>query len=73
MRWLAGKALGCGSPARRRGAVTFQGKYDVASATRATSQAAVALAGKSLTAVDKNGAHKAAPVLSCPAHHAKHK
>jgi A-macroglobulin TED domain len=69
VKWLTRHSIGCSSKASRRGAVRFQGKYDVATATRATSQAVVALAGDTLTAVDKDGAHNAAPVLFCPAHH----
>jgi hypothetical protein len=72
-KWLARHSVGCSSPAKRRGAVRLQAKYQKATAVRATSQAGVALAGRTFTAVDKDGAHKAAPVLACPAHHAKHK
>jgi hypothetical protein len=73
VKWLDRHAVGCSSAAKRRGAVRFQSTYDVAGATRATSQATVALAGKTLTAVDKNGAHKAAPVLACAPRNTKHK
>jgi hypothetical protein len=73
LKWLAHHAVGCGQPSARRGAVRYQGKFDPATALRATSQAGVALAGRSLAGVDRNGASAAAPALSCPAHHRKKK
>jgi hypothetical protein len=65
-KWLAAAQLGCASSAPKRGAVSYQGKYAAATAVRATSQAGVALAGKALVTVDKNGARAATPVLKCP-------
>jgi hypothetical protein len=72
LAWLSRAQLGCSSSAGKRGAVQSDGKtYDVSTAVRATSQAGVALAGLSLTGVDRNGGTKAEPVLACPKHHKK--
>jgi hypothetical protein len=63
-KWLHSAQVGCSAKADRRGAVTFEGKYD-SSAGVATSQAAEALAGKPLAWVDQAGVVAAAPVLAC--------
>jgi hypothetical protein len=70
-RWLTKQQLGCGAKAARRGAVKFEGTFGKATAIRATSQAGAALALTPLAWADKGGAHNAAPVLACPAHHKK--
>jgi hypothetical protein len=72
-RWLAGRQLGCGATKARRGAVPFEHSYERTGAVRATSQAGVALADRSLTQVDKDGASAPTPALSCPKHHGKSK
>jgi hypothetical protein len=71
--WLAGRQAMCSAKKSQRGAVVYQGKkFSKSTATRATSQAGVALAGKSLSQVDSKGATSAALTLSCPAPHKKH-
>jgi hypothetical protein len=63
--WLRNHQQGCRATTAR-GAVRFQGaKYVAATALRATSQAGVALAYKSLSEVDIDGSHLATPVLKC--------
>jgi hypothetical protein len=62
--WLQGRQLGCSAGRSRRGAVRFESSYD-SSAQLATSQAGVALARASLATVDRGGAHRATPTLSC--------
>jgi hypothetical protein len=64
--WLRARQQGCGAPAPQRGAVTYAGRYD-ASALRATTQAAAALAGVPLTTLTATGAESAALVLACAA------
>jgi hypothetical protein len=62
--WLRQHQVGCGGKKGHRGAVKFQDKYD-GSALRATSQAAAALAGRSLASIDRIGAHRSTPELAC--------
>jgi prenyltransferase beta subunit len=70
LTWLRKQQLGCGAPPKQFGAVTFSGhQYTKATAIRATSQAGVALAGKSLAQVDSNGESGPQPPQVCPAHH----
>jgi hypothetical protein len=70
IRWLRRHQEGCGAKASRRGAVLFQsGKFDPATALRATSQAGAALALRPLNWIDRTGASGPAPVLRCPAAH----
>jgi hypothetical protein len=72
-KWLIGQQLQCSAKKAQRGAVVLQGKkYSKSTATRATSQSGVALAGKSLAQVDNTGAKSAALALACPAPHKKH-
>jgi hypothetical protein len=66
IHWLRGQQVGCAGRAGRRGAVNFQQGYDPAASLLATSQAATALARKSLAEIDRRGAHKATPRVSCP-------
>jgi hypothetical protein len=64
--WLERNQVGCGSHhPSRRGAVNFQHGYDPAASLLATSQAGVALAHESLAQVDRKGARKVAPAISC--------
>jgi hypothetical protein len=65
--WLLAHQELCGAKPGRRGAVRYQGKYQAATAIRATSQAGAALALTPLTAIDRSGAHAATPILACPA------
>jgi hypothetical protein len=64
--WLKGNQVGCSAHVARRGAVNFQHGYDPAASLLATSQAGVALAHKSLAQIDRSGARKATPGISCP-------
>jgi hypothetical protein len=66
IHWLRGQQVGCGGHPAHRGAVNFQQGYDPAASLIATSQAATALARKSLAQVDRKGAHQATPRISCP-------
>jgi hypothetical protein len=68
IHWLHGQQVGCVRQAVRRGAVNFQDGYDPAASLLATSQAGTALAHASLAQVDRAGARKATPRISCPAH-----
>jgi hypothetical protein len=64
--WLLRHQEGCRAKAARRGAVRFQGRrFDPATAVRATSQAAAALALRPLDWIDRSRARSAAPVLNC--------
>jgi hypothetical protein len=65
MNWLKGQQVGCAGRAGRRGAVNFQQGYDPAASLLATSQAGTALARKSLAQIDRAGATKATPRISC--------
>ncbi|HVS67087.1 MAG TPA: prenyltransferase/squalene oxidase repeat-containing protein [Mycobacteriales bacterium] len=66
VRWLTSHQEGCKAKVGRHGAVRVQGgKYVAATAIRATSQAAVALAGRALSWIDKTGASASAPTLKC--------
>lgn len=65
--WLRAHQQGCSAPAAQRGAVRYKSTYDAATATRATVQAAQALAGKTLVTIDNAGAAAAAPTLYCAA------
>jgi hypothetical protein len=67
--WLATRQFGCSAKAADRGAIAYTAKsttYNAGSDVLATTQAGVALAGKPLAWVDKQGAHAATPVLACP-------
>jgi hypothetical protein len=63
--WLKRRQVGCSAHRNRRGAVNFQHGYDPASSLLATSQAGTALSRKSLVAVDRKGARRATPRISC--------
>ena len=69
--WLKSRQLGCSVKTSGRGAVAFSTKKDalsdneLATTILATSQAGVALAGRSLAQVDKLGAGKPAPHTAC--------
>jgi hypothetical protein len=63
--WLLAHQIGCGGKPARRGAITFENKYD-ASALLATTQAATALAGKSLLKINSRASFNPAPVMTCP-------
>jgi hypothetical protein len=65
IHWLKGQQVGCAGRAGRRGAVNFQQGFDPAASLLATSQAATALARTSLAEIDRTGAHKATPRISC--------
>lgn len=66
MKWLKGAQIGCAAKPGQRGAVSFNGStYNKGTDIRATAQAGVALAGVSLTQVDKNGSTNVEPVLGC--------
>lgn len=72
-KWLAGQQQLCGAKKSQRGAVVYQGnKFSKSTATRATSQAIVALAGKSLAQVDNADTKKAVLTLRCSAHKHHH-
>lgn len=72
-KWLAGQQQLCGAKKSQRGAVVYQGNtFSKATATRATSQAGVALAGKSLAQVDKANATGDVLALQCKAHKKHH-
>lgn len=62
--WLRSHQVRCGGKPERRGAVTFQNKYD-GSALLATSQAGAALARTPLAWIDRGGSAGAAPTLRC--------
>lgn len=64
--YLRGLQVGCAGTTAQRGAVTFSGTFR-ATAVRATSQAAQALAGKTLAQITESGAGAAAPTLACAA------
>jgi hypothetical protein len=66
IHWLRGQQVGCAGRAARRGAVNFQHGYDPAASLLATSQAATALARASLAEIDRRGARRATPRISCP-------
>lgn len=65
IHWLRGQQVGCAGRAARRGAVNFQQGYDPAASLLATSQAATALARKSLAEIDRRGSRKATPRIHC--------
>ena len=66
LRWLVRHQEGCKAKAARRGAVRVNdGKFVAATALRATSQAAAALATRPLGWIDKGGATPSAPTLKC--------
>lgn len=64
--YLRSLQIGCAGPAAQQGAVTFSGTFG-ATAVRATSQAAQALAGKALAQISATGATAGAPALACAA------
>jgi hypothetical protein len=64
--WLEGQQVGCSGRADRRGAVNFQDGYDPAASLLATSQAGTAFAHRSIAQIDRKGARKATPTISCP-------
>jgi hypothetical protein len=66
IRWLERRQVGCSVHTARRGAVNFQSTYDPAASLLATSQAGTALAHRSLAQVDRAGAGRATPGISCP-------
>jgi hypothetical protein len=63
--WLRKHQIGCSGKSGRRGAVTFAGTYNHATALRATTQAAQALALKWLGSITDTNAIDAAPRLTC--------
>ena len=72
LRWLRKQQIECGHGARAIGAVTLTGHdYSKATALRATSEAGVALAGKSLAQVDRNDKAGIQLTPVCPVHHKK--
>jgi hypothetical protein len=74
LTWLQKRQLRCEAKPAKRGAVAYDTDpvFSKAKAIRATSQAGVALAGKSLAQVDVTGALPATLPLACSKHHKKH-
>jgi cell division septation protein DedD len=64
--WLRSLQVGCEGTAEQRGAITLNGTFDD-SAVRATTQAAVSVAGVALTTLTAAGGAEDAPALDCPA------
>jgi hypothetical protein len=65
LKWLLSHQQGCSAAKGSRGAVRYQGKYEAATAIRATSQAGAALAARALPWIDASGASASAPSLKC--------
>jgi hypothetical protein len=66
LKWLLSHQQGCKAKPSQRGAVRLAGKkFELATATRATSQAGAALALRPIAWIDRNGAKRSAPTLSC--------
>jgi hypothetical protein len=64
--WLVAHQIGCGGVPAHRGAIAYETKYN-GSALLATTQAAAALAGKSLLKINNRASFNPAPVMTCPA------
>ena len=65
LRWLRNQQIGCSGRSGRRGAVRLASGYSYATALRATTQAAQALAGRWLGDIDNAHAIDAEPRLAC--------
>jgi hypothetical protein len=65
IKWLRNHQIGCSGTSGRRGAVRFAGSYSYATALRATTQAAQALALRWLGNITRAGATSADPRLKC--------
>lgn len=65
LNWLRDHQIGCSGKSGRRGAVRLASGYSYATALRATTQAAQALAGRWLGDIDGAGAIAADPRLKC--------
>ena len=65
LRWLRRHQIGCSGRSGRRGAVRLASGYSYATALRATTQAAQALAGRWLGDIDNAHASTAEPRLAC--------
>ncbi len=66
--YLGSLQRGCTAPAGQRGAVAYDaGRFDPATAPRATAQAVLGLTGAGLLTLDGTGAAAAAPQLACAA------
>lgn len=65
-RFLIGLQVGCDGPAADRGAVAFTtGGFDPATATRATAQAVLGMAGAGFPHLTATGSRSTAPTLAC--------
>jgi len=65
LRWLRNQQIGCSGKSGRRGAVRLAAGYSYATALRATTQAAQALAGRWLGDIDNAHAVDTEPRLAC--------